>query len=281
LDVVTYDSPSVFNAALSSHLDGRPGENELMLGLVRVLMDNPGHFGATPFLATVNDHGKPVLAAFMTSPWSILVYSDRTVKPEVFDRLQDHLLANDITIPGVNGMREQSEEFSRRWCKRTGMDRRVKMEMRLHVLREVQDVPVAKGELVKAGPDLSELLVDWSMSFNAETGLEMENDFVVSHVRHIIEKGAAFVWMDRGPVSMAFLERPHERSVSVGYVYTPAELGGRGYATSCVAALSRGALNDGYAYLSLFTDISNPVSNSIYRKIGYRPVCDYVLYDFL
>ncbi len=30
----------------------------------------------------------------------------------------------------------------------------------------------------------------------------------------------------------------------------------------------------------LFTDLSNPTSNSIYQKIGYRPVCDFTEYIF-
>ncbi|MFD0529710.1 GNAT family N-acetyltransferase [Kitasatospora arboriphila] len=30
----------------------------------------------------------------------------------------------------------------------------------------------------------------------------------------------------------------------------------------------------------LYTDLANPVSNSIYQKLGYRPVADHVTFDF-
>lgn len=66
----------------------------------------------------------------------------------------------------------------------------------------------------------------------------------------------------------------------VNAVYTPPHYRGKGYATSCVASLSQHLLNSGYKFCSLFTDLANPVSNSIYMKIGYRPVCDYDEYKF-
>jgi predicted GNAT family acetyltransferase len=39
-------------------------------------------------------------------------------------------------------------------------------------------------------------------------------------------------------------------------------------------------LDQGKQFTSLFTDLSNPTSNSIYQKIGYQPVCDFDLYRF-
>jgi uncharacterized protein len=32
--------------------------------------------------------------------------------------------------------------------------------------------------------------------------------------------------------------------------------------------------------VTLFTNMANPISNSFYQKIGYRPVCDFDLYRF-
>ncbi len=64
----------------------------------------------------------------------------------------------------------------------------------------------------------------------------------------------------------------------INYVYTPPELRGRGYATACVAALSRALLEAGNRYCCLYTDLANPTSNAIYRRIGYRPVCDAAMY---
>ena len=39
-------------------------------------------------------------------------------------------------------------------------------------------------------------------------------------------------------------------------------------------------VTEGYQFCTLFTDQANPTANSIYQKIGYCPVCDFVEYEF-
>ena len=68
--------------------------------------------------------------------------------------------------------------------------------------------------------------------------------------------------------------------MTVGLVYTPPELRRKGYATACVAGVCREILKSGYDFCALYTDLSNPTSNSIYIKIGFKPVCDSVQYTF-
>jgi hypothetical protein len=48
----------------------------------------------------------------------------------------------------------------------------------------------------------------------------------------------------------------------------------RAGAWPCVAALTQRTVDSGKKFCCLYTDLTNPTSNSIYRKIGYRPVCD-------
>ena len=74
--------------------------------------------------------------------------------------------------------------------------------------------------------------------------------------------------------------RPTRHGISVSLVYTPPELRGRGYATACVGELSRKLLGAGREFCALFADLANPISNHIYERIGYRPVCDYEEYRF-
>lgn len=79
---------------------------------------------------------------------------------------------------------------------------------------------------------------------------------------------------------MAAAGRKTRSGIAVNLVYTPKELRRRGYATSCVAALSQHLLDSGYKFCTLFADLANPISNSIYQKIGYRPIGDYDSYLF-
>ena len=62
----------------------------------------------------------------------------------------------------------------------------------------------------------------------------------------------------------------------IASVWTPPEHRGRGFGSAATAAASRWALDAGAEHVVLFTDLANPVSNSIYPKIGYRPVHDAV-----
>lgn len=67
--------------------------------------------------------------------------------------------------------------------------------------------------------------------------------------------------------------------IRVAPVYTPADLRGRGYTGAATAEVRRAALA-GAAEVLLFADLANPISNVLYQPIGYRPVTDFVLYDF-
>jgi predicted GNAT family acetyltransferase len=46
------------------------------------------------------------------------------------------------------------------------------------------------------------------------------------------------------------------------------------------AAVSQQALRAGAEEVLLYTDLANPVSNLIYKRIGYRPVEDRVVLTF-
>ncbi len=68
--------------------------------------------------------------------------------------------------------------------------------------------------------------------------------------------------------------------VRIAPVYTPAALRGRGYAGAATAEVSRAAREAGVAEVLLFTDLANPTSNGLYRRIGYRPVADFSVWRF-
>src|SRR6202021_3212643 len=62
-------------------------------------------------------------------------------------------------------------------------------------------------------------------------------------------------------------------------VYMPPEKRKNGYAAACVHALSKRLRDAGYRCI-LYTDLANPTSNSIYRRIGYRAVAEVLRYRF-
>jgi predicted GNAT family acetyltransferase len=79
---------------------------------------------------------------------------------------------------------------------------------------------------------------------------------------------------------MVASQRETRSGCAVNMVYTPPQFRRSGYATAAVATLSDALLKGGRRFCCLYTDVANPTSNSIYAKIGYRPIRDDVEIDF-
>lgn len=82
-------------------------------------------------------------------------------------------------------------------------------------------------------------------------------------------------------VSIALVVRAGPDFASIGAVYTPPELRGRGYSAALCAELSRFLLSDASplgakARVTLFADRANATSNRLYQRLGYRPVGEQV-----
>lgn len=81
-----------------------------------------------------------------------------------------------------------------------------------------------------------------------------------------------YLWTDGdAPVAMAAHSAPVAGVARVGAVYTPPSMRRRGFGTAVTAAASAAAVGAGAAQVVLYTDLSNPTSNAIYRAIGYLP----------
>jgi GNAT superfamily N-acetyltransferase len=93
--------------------------------------------------------------------------------------------------------------------------------------------------------------------------------------RRAVDAGRLWLWDDDGPASLVMVRAPVAGVSRLGPVYTPPDRRCRGYARALVADVSQGRLAAGDLACCLFTDLANPVSNSIYPQVGYRPVGDY------
>jgi predicted GNAT family acetyltransferase len=66
----------------------------------------------------------------------------------------------------------------------------------------------------------------------------------------------------------------------VGWIYTPPEHRGQGYGAAVTAAISAEQLAGDATACMLYAQLSNPGSNRIYRRLGYRVVGEDLGYDF-
>jgi len=153
------------------------------------------------------------------------------------------------------------------------------MAQRIYRLDSVNDIPSVPGHMRLATLADKDLVSEWRRVFMVEAASPTSQNISERDVTPFIEKGTIYLWEYlKNPVSMVIKGRPTEHGMSITVVYTPPELRRNGYATACVASVCRDILKSGYDFCTLYTDLSNPTSNSIYLKIGFERVCDSVEY---
>ena len=137
--------------------------------------------------------------------------------------------------------------------------------------------PVPPGAARVAGQADRDLLIDWHLAFGRETHGVVLEDAERAVTDRLSHHGLMLWEADGAPVAMAGLTRDVAGVVRVGVVYTPPGHRRRGYGGAVTAAVSQAALDAGAAEVVLFTDLANPTSNALYRRLGYQPVEDRVV----
>src|SRR6266568_158517 len=184
-------------------------------------------------------------------------------------------------VPGVNATGEPGSAFAAAWQEHTGQPARTAMRMRLYALAELlpPDPPPPGQPRIASAAD-RDLLLAWLNAFHAEAGPEGPNESE-RVVDDRVGNGGLILWEHEGrPVSVAGRNRPAAGQARVGPVYTPPDLRGRGFGGAATAAITQAALDDGAEGVVLFTDLANLTSNTLYQRLGYRPVSDWAVLRF-
>ncbi|MEV8451574.1 GNAT family N-acetyltransferase [Streptomyces sp. NPDC052095] len=256
-----------FLDAAGSSLAARPVENTLILTITDTLRRHGPHaYGAgVPLLGWWRGADGEVAGTLVGTPPYPPVLG--AVAPEAVDPL-----AAALPLTRLSADRATAEALAASWP-----GHRIEEEQRLYrlgTLVEPSHAPVGRAR--KAAPADRELLVGWHVAFAQEAGT------AIGHVERLVNErtasGALTVWEDGGvPVSMAGVSPLLAGTVRVSSVYTPPEHRGLGYAAAVTAEVSGAAVAAGAREVLLFTDLTNPTSNGVYRRIGYRPVADRLL----
>ncbi|QVK18882.1 GNAT family N-acetyltransferase [Mycoplasmatota bacterium] len=232
------------------------------------------------FLATVKNENDDIKTIVMqTPPFPLLIFEvGNKACNEGLECLIDYLLQQKIDIPGIVTEKQLSKRFLDRYIKKTNISTKVNMNMRIYRLDKVQYRENDKGYLRKATMDDLYYIPYWNDAFAHECDIEIRtSDFLlrVDKFKKQIEFGYLYVYEDNIPVSMIAAGRKTLNGIILNNVYTPPHYRKKGYATNMVSDVCTQLLDDGYQFCGLFTDLKNPISNSIYQKVGFYPVCDY------
>jgi len=284
MDVATFDSSTVsaFADAAQAVIERDPAPSSVLATVLNQAVNDRPIDGALWLL--LRQDGRVLSAAMQTPPNNLFLTplpdEDRA---KAVHHLADALIGIGRELPGVSGSVADARAFATEWSWRTGLDQHVTMNERLYALLDpptplVRDVPGAARPATEL--DL-ELGVRWLTGYNLEAfagraGFDAEQAF-----RQRLRTGAFLIWEDAGePVSLAGLHPSIAGSSRIGPVYTPGFRRGRGYGSAVTVAASRLGFAQGSTRCVLYTDLTNPTSNSIYQAIGYRPVQDSAMIAF-
>ena len=171
--------------------------------------------------------------------------------------------------------------FAAAWQEHTGQPAHTGMRMRLYALDTLLPPdPPPPGTARTADATDRDLLLAWLDAFQdeAQPAGPNESERVVNDR---VAWGGLVLWEHEGrPVSLAGRNRTAGGQARVGPVYTPPGLRGRGFGGAATAAITQAALDDGAEGVVLFTDLENPTSNTLYQRLGYRPISDWAVIRF-
>lgn len=256
-------------------------ENCLTLSLLDRLSKNPNLFGETPPHFWIHD--SKAAFAMQTPPYSLIL--SYPLKPGIIDSLATQLAEEGFDLPGVTGSKESVDIFSKKWASLKKVTLENSMNQRIYKLKEVAIAtlsPIPGTEFIRASMEHLDVILNWAYDFNVEAVTfdtsKNREEFISNQKKNfedaINDKQFYLVIENRIPITMARTAGRTVHGRVVNYVYTPPEHRKRGLATHCVAKLSQLILDQEFKMCMLFTDLKNPTSNSIYQKIGYKPIID-------
>ena len=280
MNVTRHASPEDFLAATQATLEQNEAANSVLLGIARRLATTPNWYSSKPYFISSSDGAGITAACMVSPPHNLVVFSRDENNAETLGILADRVIADNIFLPGVIGPQQTSRLFAKLYGARTTRGQVVKMRQRLYELQEILSIRESAGRLRNATEADRLWITEWAIAFQDEALDGEEASRMEELVLRFIAANSLYVWEDGQPVSMMAKARPTRHGITINMVFTPPEFRNRGYATTSVAELSRQLLAGGYSFCTLFTDLANLTSNNIYKKIGYIPVCDFVMIKF-
>ncbi len=261
--------------ACAGYLATDPVRHNLVLTLLRGRAGSgePGRYW------WVEGGGEVCGVAFQSPIWFTVTVTPMTAP--IVEALVPVIAADAFDAPGVSGEAGTVAKIAGAWNEVTGRPAYPVEGQRLYRLGALT-MPDVPGGLSRAEANDLDLVEVWADEFEAETGSKQATTDTRALLASRIDDELLWVWQhDDTPTTIAMLSIPVLGTVRVGLVYTPPESRRRGFAGALVAHLSQHALAmPDVDTCLLYTQISNPTSNRVYRAIGYEAIDEMLVYRF-
>lgn len=271
LQVAYETNPKAFLEKYGPYLMRHEAEHNLILSLCQLAEQriSTGEKNDIRFTTLSSDEGL-VMVTVQTPPSNIVL--SRATQPEI-EQLAETLANQNYSFPGIVGPSDVAASFANKWQEKTGQKPVEYMDQIIYSLSKVTMPPPIDGVLRPAKAGEEQVIQRWIQAFaqDALPRVEQLSDAdALKRATDLIKAQRMYVW-DVGGKPRAQVGVSGTNTVArLNMVYTPPEERGHGYASAAVAQLSQKQLDEGKKLCCLYADARNPVSNSIYRKIGYE-----------
>ena len=118
----------------------------------------------------------------------------------------------------------------------------------------------------------------WAPRYERDVNAPLD---VQGFFQEMARRGCLYVWDDGGAKCVLAMSgrTPNARRISA--VYTPNEFRRNGYAANAVAAACEIALADDASFCVLFADREPSQPSRVYRRVGFEPVENHLVIDFI
>jgi predicted GNAT family acetyltransferase len=183
-------------------------------------------------------------------------------------------------LRGVVGSAEACAAFAQRWHALTGRSHALRHRMRNHVLDQlVLPATVPGNARVADGAD-REWLLAMHGAFAEEARVSWTSQSAQRTIDERLAAGLFRVWSDDGDVAFAGFTYAGSEAARIAPVYTLPNFRRCGYGAALVGALCADLLASGRRVF-LVTDVTNPTSNQLYARLGFRPLDEFCELDFV
>ena len=255
MDVKFFNTVSSFNESCRKTLLIEEAKNNLFIGCIdnaaSVYRNNKHIFGEI-----VNQDRIELLFICNPEGQMLLFSPSSTSDRRVFELLSNELYKMGYHVNGVKAAPTVADMFAGEYS--TLVKRKSEVNMRINILLLTRLNPIKLLDLKVRKINISDMYT-----------------LTPEHTKFINEsiygqEGLYFLIKNNIPVSQAAIRR----KVSMGGVYTPEEHRRNGYSTTLVHSLAKRILDDGNPYCVVHTNADDPISNQMYKNIGFEHIAD-------
>lgn len=266
-----YEEILTFKEEVTPFLEKNEQENNLILGVLQMIQQ--------PIFMGIAKQEEEIVVVFLQTEEKkqIIVATSEMSEGDIME-LAKKLTKVYPNIPGLIGNKKIVQRLAEEIAVLENKKTTVAMEQGVYELKQVKKKWKGDGVFREVSSDELPLIEQWIYQFCEDVNLPTTKEEATQTAHTLITNRRLFgLEVDGKLVSVAAKTRPTTNNITVNFVYTPKEERKKGYASSCVAALSQRMLDEGYKTTTLYTDLANPTSNKIYQEIGYEQIAESVL----